>query len=89
MSKEILRILEIVKEEHLKDVEFSKKNDSDLYGLCAISNTYLKSSEHIIFKEYLKNNNPTDKKIYGYLWSIENTNTERIEWLDKHIELNS
>ena len=88
--KTINEILILVREEHLKDVEEAKQDKIYLIGLCTISNFLvwdeeITAKERIMFLEYLEKT--TQKPLYKHIWSIDNTNTERLEYLNEHIEL--
>ena len=78
-------ILIVIKEKHLEDIEISKKLDLELYGLCTLSFKLLSINENRLFRNYLKK--VENKELNKYLWSRKNTNTKRLEWLNKHIEL--
>tara|TARA_R110000787_G_scaffold44476_4_gene109195 strand:+ start:285 stop:551 length:267 start_codon:yes stop_codon:yes gene_type:complete len=83
----ILDILKIIKEAHLESVMYSRNNQVEQLGLCTISKLKLKKYDSLYFKMYLEHHE--NKRLTDYMWSIDYDNTERLEWLNKHIELNS
>ena len=90
--KTILEILELVKIEHLEDVKKSKRFGTDIYGICTVAsrlerNGLITIDEKYLFKDYLSDDMEAD--LGSHLWSTANGNTERLQWLNKHIKLNS
>ena len=85
---EILKVLEKIKKIHLKDVEFCKGTDLELDGLCGIGMNNLNPTENRIFRNYLQSCYP-NRNLSQFIWKQDNKNKSRINWLNKHIKLNS
>ena len=83
--KTMLEILKIIKEEHLDDINVSQACDIRIYGLCTLAKYYLSHDDSINFNNYLKQS--TGHSLSTYIWARDNDNKERLNWLNKNIEI--
>jgi len=82
----LLKVLIKMRKLHMADQRFCLKSGVRLEGLCCLANLELSNDDYHLFKGYL--HLQTGKRLGAYIWDRGIYNTERLEWLDKHIKLN-
>jgi len=87
----MLKVLKLIKEEHLKDVEIAKRQRFTMQGLCIIAASLnekgdITHKEVIAFRDFIERNAENPRR-GGYYWSRDCYNTERLEWLNEQIAI--